>query len=43
MAMRLGAKTLPIPNPHGAGDLDWTLATRILATAGIDPKWWKRL
>ena len=43
MAMRLGAKTLPIPNPHGAGDLDWTLVKRILATAGIDPKRWERL
>ncbi len=43
MAMRLGAKTLPVPNPRGTGDLDWTLVKRILAQAKIDPKLWERL
>ena len=43
MAMRLGERTVPIPNPHGDGELDWTLVKRILAQAGIDPKQWDKL
>ncbi len=43
MAMRLGERTVPIPNPHGGGDLDWTLVKRVLAQAGIDPKLWEAL
>ena len=43
MAMRLGERTVPIPNPHGGGDLDWTLVKRVLAQAGIDPKQWEDL
>ncbi len=43
MAMRLGERTVPIPNPHGDGDLDWTLVKRILVQAGIDPKKWETL
>ena len=43
MAMRLGERTVPIPNPHGGGDLDWTLVKRVLAQAGIDPKQWENL
>ena len=43
MAMRLGTRTVRIPNPHGSGDLDWTLVKQILAQAEIDPKQWERL
>jgi hypothetical protein len=43
MAMRLGELTVPIPNPHGAGDLDWTLVKRVLRQAGIDPKIWEQM
>ena len=43
MAMRLGERTVPIPNPHGGGELDWTLVKRILTQAGIDPKQWEKL
>ncbi|MEQ1852182.1 MAG: type II toxin-antitoxin system HicA family toxin [Chthoniobacteraceae bacterium] len=41
MAMRHGAHTVPIPNPHG-GDLDWTLVKRILVQAGITPEQWEQ-
>ena len=41
MAMRLGNRTVPIPNPHGGGDLDWTWVKRILGQAGIDPERWE--
>ncbi len=43
MAMRSGERTVPIPNPHGGGDLDWTLVKRVLAQAGIDLKQWESL
>ncbi len=33
---------VPIPNPHRS-DIDWSLAKRILAQAGIDPDDWTRL
>ena len=43
MFMRLGAHTVRIPNPHGSGDVDWTLVKRILEEAGIDPAEWEKL
>ena len=43
MAMRLGNQTVPIPDPHGDGELDWTLVKRILVQAGIDAKQWNNL
>jgi hypothetical protein len=43
MVMRRGEQTVPIPNPHGASDLDWTLVKRILVQAGIDPDAWENL
>lgn len=33
---------VPIPNPH-RGDIDWSLAKRILAQAGIAPDDWTKL
>jgi hypothetical protein len=41
--MRRGDHTVPIPNPHGGGDLDWTLVKRILAQAEIDPARWEQV
>ena len=38
--MRNGQHTVPIPNPHGSGDLDWTLVKRILEQANIDAEAW---
>lgn len=32
---------LTIPNPHH-GDIDWSLAKRILAEAGISPDEWEK-
>jgi hypothetical protein len=43
MVMRLGDHTITIPNPHGSGDLDWTLVKRILTQAEIDPADWEKL
>lgn len=43
MFMRLGERTVPIPNPHGSGELDWTLVKRILAQADIDARQWETL
>jgi hypothetical protein len=43
MVMRLGDRTVPIPNPHGTSDLDWTLVKRILVLAGIDPRDWETI
>jgi predicted RNA binding protein YcfA (HicA-like mRNA interferase family) len=43
LAMRRGQKTVPIPNPHGSGDLDWSLVKRILRDAGIEPAEWERV
>jgi hypothetical protein len=43
MAMRLGQRTVAIPNPHGAGKLDWTLVKRILTQAGISPEQWEEI
>ena len=42
MAMRLGGRTVRIPNPHG-NDVDWTLVKRILQQAGISPEEWEAL
>lgn len=33
---------VPIPNPH-RGDIDWSLAKRVLAQAGIAPKDYERV
>ncbi len=33
---------LTIPNPH-RGDIDWTLASRIIREAGIEPERWESL
>jgi predicted RNA binding protein YcfA (HicA-like mRNA interferase family) len=43
MAMRSGDRMVPIPNPHGSGDLDWSLVKRILKQAEIDPVEWEKL
>ena len=42
MVMRLGRRTVPIPNPHGSGDLDWTLVKRIIQDAGIEKTRWEQ-
>ena len=39
-AMRKGVHTIRIPNPHGSGDIDWTLVQRILRQAGITKAQW---
>ncbi len=43
-AMRhpLSGVKVPIPNPH-RGDIDWSLAKRILDQAGIDVTDWEQL
>jgi predicted RNA binding protein YcfA (HicA-like mRNA interferase family) len=33
---------LTIPNPH-RGDIDWSLASRILREAGVTPEQWESL
>jgi len=38
--MRKGQHTVPIPNPHGSGDLDWALVKRIINQANIDAEAW---
>ena len=43
MAMRQGERTVPIPNPHGSGDLDWSIVKRVLQQAGITPEQWESL
>jgi hypothetical protein len=43
MVMRLGPHTVRIPNPHGSGDLDWTVVKRLLEQAEIDPSDWEKL
>ena len=40
--MRLGEKTIHIPNPH-KGDIDWSLTKRILKQGKIDPTEWDKL
>jgi hypothetical protein len=35
-------KRVQIPNPH-RGDLDWSLVSRLLKQAEIDPEQWKKL
>ncbi len=42
-SMRFGEKTVPIPNPHGTNDIDWSLTKRIIKQAGIDPAEWDKL
>ncbi len=41
MVMRKGELTVPIPNPQ-QGDIDWSLAKRILKEAGISPEEWEQ-
>jgi hypothetical protein len=38
----LSGVKVPIPNPH-RGDIDWSLAKRVLAQAGIAPKDYERV
>jgi hypothetical protein len=38
----LSGVKVPIPNPH-RGDIDWSLAKRILDQAGIDVADWEQL
>lgn len=42
MMMVKAGHRITIPNPH-RGDIDWSLAKRILAQAGIDPEGWEEL
>jgi predicted RNA binding protein YcfA (HicA-like mRNA interferase family) len=39
--IRAGVR-LTIPNPH-RGDIDWSLASRILREAGISPEQWESI
>ncbi len=41
MVMKQGARKITIPNPH-RGDIDWSLTSKILAQAAIDPEEWKK-
>ncbi len=41
MVMMNGSHRLTLPNPH-RGDIDWSLAKRILAQADIDPTEWEK-
>ena len=40
MAMLKEETRITIPNPHG-GDIDWSLATRIIEQAGISKEEWE--
>ncbi len=42
MVMKLGARKITIPNSH-RGDIDWSLTSKILAQAAIDPDEWEKL
>ncbi len=42
MRQPLTGVKVPLPNPH-RGDVDWSLARRILEQAGIEPGDWEQL
>ncbi len=41
--MEKGERRQTIPNPHGSGDVDWTMVKRMLRQAEIDPAEWDQL